>query len=971
MSKNLRRILTILLVLAMLCAAATAFAANADGLHLDEDNVWRLYLNGTFASGYTGLINDPNIGWWLVRGGIVATDYTGLYYDATFGTWLLGGGSIAFGYNGTWEDPTLGTVVIENGKPVENGSTAGNNQAAPSADGLHLDSDNVWRLYLNGEFASSYTGLINDPVIGWWLVQNGIVATNYTGLYNDANFGCWLLGGGAIAFGYNGTWDDPTLGTVVITDGKPAEGSGAESNPAAAAAPGADGLHLDSDNIWRLYLNGAFASGYTGLINDPNIGWWLVQNGIVATDYTGLYNDANFGCWLLGGGAIAFGYNGTWDDPTLGTVTIEGGKPAEGSPAASNPAAASSDGLHLDSDNIWRLYLDGAFASGYTGLFNDPTIGWWLVRSGIVATDYTGIYEDPNFGTWLIGGGAVAFDYNGEWDGHTIEGGKPTETAAAPIADGLHLDSDNIWRFYLNNAVASDYTGLVNDPTIGWWLVRDGVVAIDFTGVFNDPYVGWWLVRDGTIAFDYSGEWDEPNVGKYTVDGGHVEEAALDAVGDFGGAVVYIYDWWSNDDAQHSGRVSDPSETTQKQYDYEDEIEAANNVTVVRTALTDWSEMPAELMNIVANQDDSELRILGMSSGFAGEPLKNNLYMPWTYGLDMGVYDNATVKFMTKDGVCYGVPMSSTVEPRQGVFFNKRVLEEAGINWNELYDLQASGQWTWDKMEAYMNKVQRDTDNDGVNDIWGMTGNGDDVTLGLVVSNNADFYGYDENGKLTPTINTNEMKQAIETRYEWNQYMMPTESWDGYQTNWASGNVAFMVGQSYEGFNSGGTINNVADDWGFVAMPLGPNGDHYTSAADNNVFGIPNVYDEETSLKLQKLFTQWVMPTPGVDPDSWADGFYELTDERAIEETYAMLRKGENATIMNYNLLGDRNTTIGPDMLWYIGDGTAEELIESVEGKFEDRCKVYNGEMTEDEFDAKWNPPIEEDYYEGELSGDG
>ena len=39
-------------------------------------------------------------------------------------------------------------------------------------------------------------------------------------------------------------------------------------------------------------------------------------------------------------------------------------------------------------------------------------------------------------------------------------------------------------------------------------------------------------------------------------------------------------------------------------------------------------------------------------------------------------------------------------EPRQCVFFNKKVLEDAGIKWEEIYDAQADGSWTWEKMEA-------------------------------------------------------------------------------------------------------------------------------------------------------------------------------------------------------------------------------------------------------------------------------
>ncbi|MBR6954752.1 MAG: hypothetical protein IKH77_06925 [Clostridia bacterium] len=419
---------------------------------------------------------------------------------------------------------------------------------------------------------------------------------------------------------------------------------------------------------------------------------------------------------------------------------------------------------------------------------------------------------------------------------------------------------------------------------------------------------------------------------------------------DFGGADVYIYDWWSDDT-----RVNDPSEDQQLQYDYQDWIMKTYNVKVHVTALSDWAGNPTELANMVVNKDNSKLCILGISSGFAGGPLANNLYMPWTYGLDLGVFNEATVDFMTKDGVCYGVTMGPKVEPRQGVFFNKAVLEKANINWEELYDLQAANEWTWDKFEEYMDKVVvgSDTNNDGEPDIWALTGNGDDVTISLVVSNEADFFGFNEEGKLVPTIDTDAMKEALARRQAWGEkYMRPNEAWDDYQRFWPEGNVAFFIGQSYEGFNGNSTINQCADDWGFVALPMGPRSNRYTSCADNNVYGIPAVYDEETSLKLQQLFTLWAMPVPGTDEDSWATNFYALTDDRAIEETYAMLREGEHATIMKYNLIGDRNSSI-TEITWHLGDGSPSEIIEAALPAFQGRCDIFNG-------DAPAEAPAEE-----------
>ena len=411
---------------------------------------------------------------------------------------------------------------------------------------------------------------------------------------------------------------------------------------------------------------------------------------------------------------------------------------------------------------------------------------------------------------------------------------------------------------------------------------------------------------------------------------------------DFGGETVYIYDWYSTGE-----RAAEPTDAQQLQYDYWDWLMETYNVNIVEARLGDWDGMVSELQNIVANHNDSQLCIVGVSGGFCGPVLANGLFMPWTYGLEQ--FNKPTEDFMTLEGVCYGVCGGKYFEPRQGVFFNKQVLEDAGIDWNELYDLQASDEWTWEKMEEYMDKVQVDKDNDGVYDVYALTGNFDDGVIALVVSNDGDFYDFDENGKLYYSADCDNTLEALTRAREWNQkYYRPYEVWDDYKSFWPEGNVAFLIGQSYEGFNGNDVVNNV-ERWGFVCMPKGPRGTEYTHAADNNIFGIPNVYSDEVSLKLQQIYTLYRMPTPGVDEEDWSLGYYEvLDDERAIEETYAYMR--EHGTIMNFNYVGDRNSTVGPNLTWGImGGDSAAAQVEAARPAMENLAAIFNGEAVAEE----------------------
>jgi len=405
---------------------------------------------------------------------------------------------------------------------------------------------------------------------------------------------------------------------------------------------------------------------------------------------------------------------------------------------------------------------------------------------------------------------------------------------------------------------------------------------------------------------------------------------------DFGGATVHIYDWYST-----GTRAEEPTDEQQAQYDYWDWLQETYNVKFDENTLSDWAGMVSALQEIVTNADASELRIVGVSGGFCGPVLVNGLFMPWTYGLEN--FNEATEKFMTLNGVCYGVSGGKFIEPRQCVFFNKDVLEAAGIDWNEIYDAQKDGTWTWEKMESYMDKVKQDKDNDGELDVFALTGNGDDGAVALVVSNFGDFYGWNDEGKLVYTADSENTMEALTKYQEWrNNYYRPNENWDDYQRFWGEGNIGFFIGQSYEGFNGNSTVNAI-ENWGCVCIPKGPKADAYTSAADNNVFGIPAVYDEETSLKLQQIYTLYRKnPVVDVDEDAWANNFYALTDDRAIEETYAYLR--EHGTIMAFNYIGDRNSTICPDLIWGIMGGAVSELVEAARPVFETKCAIFNGD---------------------------
>ena len=133
---------------------------------------------------------------------------------------------------------------------------------------------------------------------------------------------------------------------------------------------------------------------------------------------------------------------------------------------------------------------------------------------------------------------------------------------------------------------------------------------------------------------------------------------------DFGGATVYIYEWWSN-----GRREENPTDMMQLQNDYWDWLEATYNVHVIETSLSDWGGIADALAEKVANRDSSELCIIAVAGEFAGSVVKDRLFMDWTVGLDDG--SPATQELMTVNGVCYGTTRGGGVRAQAERFLQQ------------------------------------------------------------------------------------------------------------------------------------------------------------------------------------------------------------------------------------------------------------------------------------------------------------
>lgn len=407
---------------------------------------------------------------------------------------------------------------------------------------------------------------------------------------------------------------------------------------------------------------------------------------------------------------------------------------------------------------------------------------------------------------------------------------------------------------------------------------------------------------------------------------------------DFGGASVTIYDYWGNNE-----RVADPTEEQQAQYDYRDWLMETYNVVIEQTQGGDWETCAEEMINFVSAPDDS-LRAYIIEPGKVGSLIANGVAAQIDYDFsDTTQWNTGIIDTFNE----YVMTMSPAVEPRGCVYFNKRILEEANINWEEIYDMQAAGTWTWAAFEELLKKTTLDTDNDGVIDIYGVSGSGDDMYVLATFANGGSFFDFDAEGKLQPTMNSEATVEAlnwgktIQANY-W-KHTPEGANWDWYKQAWKQGEFAFYIYQCYGGYNDKSEMADMEDEWGCVAFPVPNEGDTYIHVASENMVLIPNIYDAETVSKIAFVYDMWNNPTPGYDDEfGWIGNKYNYTDDRAVDETYAMLRNGENTRMNLVTMLGTQNDVLGSSLLWGLAGGDVASLIEAGMPAWQAACDTFN-----------------------------
>ncbi|SFS73938.1 ABC transporter substrate-binding protein [Paenibacillus sp. BC26] len=367
------------------------------------------------------------------------------------------------------------------------------------------------------------------------------------------------------------------------------------------------------------------------------------------------------------------------------------------------------------------------------------------------------------------------------------------------------------------------------------------------------------------------------------------EPAETPVYEDLGGVTVKFANWgdssWSKPGDDEKGL---------REQAFREELMKNYNFKIEYLAIPDDSYLPTVTSSIMSGNPAADVFNLMMDAipGFAAKGLLYPLDTVKSYDFinDPSIQTAVRDAVTWNDGHTYAYYRGSSAYLGSKTFtvFNKKIASSLGL---DPYDLWTKGEWTWDKFQEYAALATKDTNNDGVNDQWGLTGDMVLLPLGYVGSTGAELL--DKDHKIH--YNDPKVTQALEAFKNLKPYLQAApegSNWDFYMTAFAKGNVLFSQANQWWMTSR---YQDMQDDWGIVPFPLPKAGDPYYTVSDiEGVQAIPyNTKNPEAVATVIKLLAQprpWDLDENGQplvdksDPNwFWPDYENQVRDEQSLE----------------------------------------------------------------------------------------
>ncbi len=413
---------------------------------------------------------------------------------------------------------------------------------------------------------------------------------------------------------------------------------------------------------------------------------------------------------------------------------------------------------------------------------------------------------------------------------------------------------------------------------------------------------------------------------------------------DLGGIHVTVRDWTTDPNAVNE----DTSAYAEARKQYQDWVQETYNFTIEQKAISTWESAPEDFSNYVTEGGDDNYYLFYLYKGPALQSaMKNGLMYDLStldcLDLSEGKWHDGVSEMFSADGKVYGMRNNEGIGGR-GVYFNKRILKDAGIDPEDLYKWQEAGEWTWEKFEEVCAKVQKDVDNDGVADIYGMATRNTIWYEVITHTNNGDFIGKDANGTLVNSLESSATMEALNWALDiWDKYdahlSYPEDAaWDYFLTAYKEGKGCFYPGELWRAKD---LMDSMEDELGFVCFPKGPQADDYVNPVADDPFVIPACYDADKAWKIAFAFDVWTEPVPEFeDYAAWkVDGYNTFDDTESVDSTVTLLMDRPKPT---YNALVS-DIDLAEDIFYKLSkENTPAQIAEAVKSQWQAKLDAVN-----------------------------
>lgn len=254
-------------------------------------------------------------------------------------------------------------------------------------------------------------------------------------------------------------------------------------------------------------------------------------------------------------------------------------------------------------------------------------------------------------------------------------------------------------------------------------------------------------------------------------------------------------------------------------------------------------------------------------------------------------------------GKHWGLQFLKPVEVRACIFFNKDLVKQ------DMYALVNNKQWTFDKFGEISLAVAKDTNNDGVNDIWGshMVDPLNAVHF-MLQANNGALAKTNARGEVVEAFTEKEAVHTLDYLSKWANVDKTLYTSDIYRgpnsfgslgfdesiNLFTSGKVAFLITESWVGNQQlKSKVKNFK--YGMLPLPMGPDAKDYVSPAQNaRTFSITSTNKD---LKYTvPIFNALAAGLEGYEGEDWMweeiqNEYFQDTDKNSLDMYKLCLNK--------------------------------------------------------------------------------